>query len=206
MFCGIVEAIGTVVDTRDADGLMKLSVDAPAVLMDADSMQIGDSISISGACLTVTNIDGSVFSTDVTLETLRRTTLSDLQPGSRVNLERAMKFGGRVGGHLVQGHVDGVGIVAGVEADGVARLIRVEASADIITYTIEKGYVALDGVSLTCFNCDDSGFHFTLVPHTAAVTTLGDIEVGTRLNIETDMAAKYLEKFTHAMFDAQSDA
>lgn len=193
-------------DTRDADGLMKLSVDAPAVLMDADSMQIGDSISISGACLTVTNIDGSVFSTDVTLETLRRTTLSDLQPGSRVNLERAMKFGGRVGGHLVQGHVDGVGIVARVEADGVARLIRVEATADIITYTIEKGYVALDGVSLTCFNCDDSGFHFTLVPHTAAVTTLGDIEVGARINVETDMAAKYLEKFTHAMFDAQSDA
>lgn len=206
MFCGIVEATGTVVAMRDASGLMKLSVDAPAVLMDADSMQIGDSISVSGACLTVTNIGGSVFSTDVTPETLRRTTLSDLQPGSRVNLERAMKFGGRVGGHLVQGHVDGIGIVAGVKADGAARLIRVEASADIIAYTIEKGYVALDGVSLTCFGCDDSGFHFTLVPHTAAVTTLGDIEVGARLNVETDMAAKYLEKFTHAMFDAQSDA
>ena len=206
MFCGIVEATGTVIATRDAGGLMKLNVNAPAVLMDADSMQIGDSVSVSGACLTVTNIGGSVFSTDVTPETLRRTTLSDLQPGSRVNLERAMKFGGRVGGHLVQGHVDGVGIVARVEADGAARLIRVEASADIITYTIEKGYVALDGVSLTCFNCDDSGFHFTLVPHTAAVTTLGDIQVGARLNVETDMAAKYLEKFTHAMFDAQSDA
>ena len=206
MFCGIVEATGTVIATRDTGGLMKLDVDAPAVLMDADSMQIGDSISASGACLTVTNVDGSVFSADVTLETLRRTTLSDLQPGSRVNLERAMKFGGRVGGHLVQGHVDGVGIVARVEADGAARLIRVEASADIITYTVEKGYVALDGVSLTCFNCDDSGFHFTLVPHTAAVTTLGDIQVGARLNVETDMAAKYLEKFTHAMFDAQSDA
>lgn len=204
MFSGIVEATGTVVATREAGGLMKLNVNAPAVLMDADSMQVGDSISVSGACLTVTNIDGSVFSTDVTLETLRRTALSDLQPGSRVNLERAMKFGGRVGGHLVQGHVDGVGIVAGIKVDGAALLIRVEASADIITYTIEKGYVALDGVSLTCFSCDDSGFHFTLIPHTAAVTTLGDIEVGARLNIEADMAAKYLEKFTYSALEARS--
>ena len=115
-----------------------------------------------------------------------------------------MKFGDRVGGHLVQGHIDGVGTVAGVKDEGAARLVRVEASADIITYTIEKGYVALDGVSLTCFSCGDTGFHFTLVPHTAAVTTLGDIEVGTRLNVETDMAAKYLEKFTYSALDARS--
>ena len=205
MFSGIVEATGTVVDARDASGVMKLSIDAPSIMLDADSMQVGDSICVSGVCLTVTAVDESVFSTDVTQETLRRTTFSEFQPGSPVNLERALKFGDRVGGHPVQGHIDGVAVVAEVHDDGAARVVTVEASADIITYTIEKGFVALDGVSLTCFDCDDSGFRFSLIPHTAAVTTLGDIQVGTRLNFEPDMAAKYLERFTHAMLDAQSD-
>ena len=206
MFSGIVEATGIVVEARDESGLVKLGVDAPEVLMDDDSVQIGDSISVSGACLTVTDIDESVFSADVSLETLRRTTLSDLRPGSQVNLERALKFGDRVGGHPVQGHVDGIGTVAEIAPDGASQLVRVAASADIITYTIEKGFVALDGVSLTCFGCDDAGFQFTLIPHTAAVTTLGKIEVGTRLNVEVDMVAKYLERYTHAMLDARSDS
>ena len=206
MFSGIVEATGTVVEARDESGLVKLGVDAPAILMDDDSVQVGDSISVSGACLTVTDIDGSKFSADVSLGTLRRTTLSDLRPGSQVNLERALKFGDRVGGHPVQGHVDCIGTVAEIAPDGASQLVRVAASADIITYTIEKGFVALDGVSLTCFGCDDAGFQFTLIPHTAAVTTLGKIKVGTRLNVEVDMVAKYLERYTHAMLDARSDS
>lgn len=205
MFSGIVETTGAVIDARDIDGLTKLSIDAPAIMLDEDSMRVGDSICVSGACLTVTEIDESVFSVDATLETLRRTTMSDLRPGSRVNLERALKFGDRVGGHPVQGHVDGIGTVVDVAPDGAARLVTVHAAADIITYTIEKGFVALDGVSLTCFGCDDAGFQFTLIPHTAAVTTLGDFEVGTRLNVETDMAAKYLERYAHAMLNSRSD-
>ena len=206
MFSGIVEATGTVVEARTESGLVKLGVDAPAVLLDDDSMQVGDSISVSGACLTVTDIDESVFSADVSLETLRRTTLSDLRPCAQVNLERALKFGDRVGGHPVQGHVDGIGTVAEIASDGTSQLVRVAASADIITYTIEKGFVALDGVSLTCFGCDDARFQFTLIPHTAAVTTLGKIKVGTRLNVEVDMAAKYLERYAYLKFDTRSDS
>lgn len=206
MFSGIVEATGTVVEARDGSGLVNLSIDSPAVLLDDDSMQVGDSVCVSGACLTVTDIDESVFSADVSLETLRRTTLADLRPGAQVNLERALKYGDRVGGHLVQGHVDGIGTVYEIASDGASQLVRVVASADIITYTIEKGFVALDGVSLTCFGCDDAGFQFTLIPHTAAVTTLGKIKVGTRLNVEVDMAAKYLERYAYLKFDTRSDS
>lgn len=106
----------------------------------------------------------------------------------------------------MQGHVDGIGTVYEIASDGASRLVRVVASADIITYTIEKGFVALDGVSLTCFGCDDAGFQFTLIPHTSAVTTLGKIKVGTRLNVEVDMAAKYLERYAYLKFDTRSDS
>ena len=197
MFSGIVEAKGVVEEVADNEGGRTLRIGAASILSGGGSLRVSDSVNVNGACLTVTAADESEFCVDVTPETLVRTNLSFVKVGGRVNLERALKFGGRVGGHIVQGHVDGVGTVGAVKEDGNAKLVRVTAARDIIAYTIEKGFVALDGVSLTCFNCDASGFDFSLIPFTASHTTLGSVEVGTRLNIETDMIAKYVERLAN---------
>ena len=194
MFSGIVEAMGIVDDVAENEGGRTLRVAAASMLSGEGSLGVSDSVNVNGACLTVTVADESDFCVEVTPETLGRTTLSAVKVGNCVNLERALKFGDRVGGHIVQGHVDGVGTVEGVKVDGNSKLVRVTAARDIIAYTIEKGFVALDGVSLTCFNCDESGFEFALIPFTASHTTLGGAQVGTRLNIETDMFAKYIER------------
>ena len=194
MFSGIVEAMGTVEEVADNEGGRTLRVAAASILSGDGSLGVSDSVNVNGACLTVVAVAGSEFCMEVTPETLGRTNLSAVEVGDCVNLERALKFGGRVGGHIVQGHVDGVGTVDEVKEDGNAKLVRVAAARDIIAYTIEKGFVALDGVSLTCFNCDDGGFEFALIPFTASHTTLGGAQVGTRLNIETDMFAKYVER------------
>lgn len=198
MFSGIVEAIGNVDAVDASDDGATLTVCAPTLLTGDGALAVSESISVSGACLTATDVDieHRRFRVDVTPETLRRTTLGSLAAGARVNLERALRYGDRVGGHLVQGHVDGVGTVESVQPDGTATLVRVAASADIIAYTVEKGFVALDGVSLTCFNCDESGFSFSLIPFTAQQTTLGDAQAGAQLNVETDMTAKYVERLT----------
>ena len=203
MFSGIVEAVGTIEDVVATDGGNSLQIRAPELLRPGDGINLGDSVSVSGVCLTATNISPESFTVDVTPETLRRTTLGEKNAGDGVNLELALKFGDRVGGHPVQGHVDGVGTVVELRQDGDAKLVAVEASADIIAYTIEKGFVAVDGVSLTCFNCDDSCFSFSLIPFTAENTTLGAIEVGSRVNIEPDMAAKYLEQFTYRFLESR---
>lgn len=197
MFSGIVEAMGIVEDVADNEGGRTLRVAAESILSGDGPLGVSDSVNVNGACLTVVAATGSEFCVDVTPETLGRTNLSAVKVGDRVNLERALKFGGRVGGHIVQGHVDGVGTVDEVKEDGNAKLVRVAAARDIIAYTIEKGFVALDGVSLTCFNCDGGGFEFALIPFTASHTTLGSAEVGTRLNIETDMIAKCVERLAN---------
>ena len=194
MFSGIVEAMGTVEDVKDKGGGRTLRVAAASLLIGDGPLRVADSVNVNGACLTVTAVEGSAFCADLTPETLGRTNLCDADVGDAVNLERALRLGDRVGGHIVQGHVDGVGTVEEVVEDGNSALVRVAAPRDIIAFTIEKGFVALDGVSLTCFNCDDRGFQFALIPFTAAHTTLGNGTVGTRLNIETDMTAKYVER------------
>lgn len=194
MFSGIVEEVGTIESIDASSPVASMRIGAASILRDSDPLRVADSVSVSGVCLTATEVDRSTFRVDVTPETLGKTTLSLLKTGERVNLERALRYGDRVGGHLVQGHVEGIGVVTDVDQDGDAKLIRVSAPADIICYTIEKGFIALDGVSLTCFDCDDGGFTFTLIPFTAAHTTLGEAEVGTKLNVETDMFAKYVER------------
>ncbi len=194
MFSGIVEAIGVVEAFNASGDGCSLTVVAESILAGDGGLRESDSVCVSGACLTATRVDGHRFAVDVSAETLRRTWFHALVPGSRVNLERALRYGDRVGGHLVQGHVDGVGRVAEVRDDGDAKLVRVDCAEIDARYTVEKGFVALDGASLTCFNCDENGFSFTMIPYTANHTTLGDLEPGDYVNIETDMNAKYIER------------
>ena len=194
MFSGIVEAVGTVSSLEMSDDGATVSIRSGAVMSGEDELTGSESISISGACLTVIGITSDTFTVDVSRETLRRTWFKDISVGSRVNLERALKYGARVGGHLVQGHIDGTAEIGRVEDDGDAKLIEVRCVADKMKYIVEKGFVALDGVSLTCFDCNESSFYISLIPFTAAHTTLGELKPDAEVNIETDMTAKYVER------------
>ena len=171
MFTGIVEEIGAV-KAMDAG---RLTIGASVVVSD---VSVGDSIAVNGACLTVTEHDASSFAVDVVPETLRRTNLGALTAGSRVNLERSMPASGRFGGHMVQGHVDGTGVVRSISADGDALMMAFEASPWVMRYVVEKGFIAVDGTSLTIVHCDNFSFSVTLIPHTQANTVLGDKRVG----------------------------
>jgi riboflavin synthase len=151
-------------------------------------------VSIDGCCLTVVEIGDGVLEFDAVAETLRRTTLGDLAPGYLVNIEPAMRMSDRLGGHIVQGHVDGVGVVAGVIADGDGVLVTFSAPGGVLRYMIEKGSVCVSGVSLTVTGVDDETFAVALIPHTRAVTTLGRLAPGSRVNLEADLVGKYVEK------------
>jgi riboflavin synthase len=187
MFTGIVEELGTVTVVR-AGGL---SVRAPKVLEDAKE---GDSICVNGVCLTVTHIEGDAFDVDTVPETQRRTNLGDLRPGDRVNLERALRPSDRMGGHMVQGHVEGTAKVESVQQDGPALLIRFRAPAELMRYVVAKGFIAVDGTSLTVVDRDDGGFSVTIIPLTQEWTTLGRRHPGDRVNLETDVLARYVEQ------------
>ena len=191
MFTGIVEEIGAV-KAMDAG---RLIIGASAVVSD---VSVGDSIAVNGACLTVTEHDASSFAVDVVPETLRRTNLGALTAGSRVNLERSMPASGRFGGHMVQGHVDGTGVVRSISADGDALMMAFEASPWVMRYVVEKGFIAVDGTSLTIVHCDNFSFSVTLIPHTQANTVLGDKRVGDSVNLEADIVAKYVERLALA--------
>lgn len=191
MFTGIVEEIGAV-KAMDAG---RLTIGASAVVSD---VSVGDSIAVNGACLTVTEHDASSFAVDVVPETLRRTNLGALTSGSRVNLERSMPASGRFGGHMVQGHVDGTGVVSSISADGDALMMAFEASPWVMRYAVEKGFIAVDGTSLTIVHCDNFSFSVTLIPHTQANTVLGDKRVGDSVNLEADIVAKYVERLALA--------
>ena len=193
MFSGIVEEIGMVAEHGMYDG--KLVIAAARVFSGDGKLEVSDSVSISGACLTVTDIQGSWFSVDVAPETMRRTWFSDLHVGSHVNLERALRYGDRVGGHMVQGHVEGVGRVAKASAERDTKLITIECEEEMGRYVVEKGFVAVDGVSLTSFDCSPTSFTFTMIPYTAVHTTLGGLREGDLVNIETDLTGKYVERF-----------
>jgi riboflavin synthase len=192
VFTGLVEDVGSVARVELGAGTCLIEV-RPAALP-VDELAIGDSIAVDGVCLTVTARGGGVFAVTAVDETLRRTTLGDLAAGHPVHLERALRLGDRLGGHLVQGHVDGVGTIAGRRASGDNLEVTVGAPAPLLRYVVEKGSIAVDGVSLTVARADDNSFAVALIPHTVSVTALGQKEVGGRVNLEVDMIAKYVER------------
>jgi riboflavin synthase len=194
MFTGIVEELGTVeaLDLLDGDAA-RLRISGPAVTKDA---RHGDSIAVNGCCLTVVAVEGTSFTADVMSETLKRTSLGALGNGSRINLERAVTAGARLGGHIVQGHVDGTGRIAARQPEEHWHVVTIETSPQILRYVAEKGSIAVDGVSLTVVGVDDETSTFTvaLIPTTLELTVLGRNEVGDTVNLEVDVIAKYVER------------
>lgn len=191
MFTGIVEELGEVVAVTPQREAARLSVRGPVVTGDAKH---GDSISVNGVCLTVVAVDGDVFTADVMAETLRRSALGGLAAGDQVNLERAAAVGSRLGGHIVQGHVDGVGTVLAREPAEHWEAVRFALPEGLRRYVVEKGSITVDGVSLTVVAVDDDSFEVGLIPTTLAVTTLGVRKLGDSVNLEVDVIAKYVEK------------
>ena len=189
MFTGIVERLGHVAAAARSDGGMRISVSAP----DLD-LKIGDSIAVNGVCLTVIESRPDGFDAYVVLETLDKTNLGELRPDSTVNLERPMRADGRFDGHLVQGHVDGIGVVVAVEPEGDGTRIRVQLPTGLSKYVAVKGSIAVDGVSLTVAAAAGDEFEVALIPHTLEVTTLGVRPPGSHVNLEVDVIAKYVER------------
>jgi len=187
MFTGIVEEIGIVKGISPG----RLTIEAKKMLEDTKP---GDSIAVNGACLTVTSISKDNFSVDVMPETIRRTNLGRLHYGNPVNLERGMLAKGRFGGHFVQGHVDDVGKVLSLQPEEEAVIVRISAPAHLMPYTVNKGFIAVDGVSLTVIDCDDFSFSVSLVAYTREHTTLGNKKPGDIVNLEMDIIAKYVER------------
>jgi riboflavin synthase len=195
MFTGIIEGLGTVVSVTPGQQGQTLSLAADFELA---GTKLGDSIAVDGACLTVVKLEQRHFTVDVSPETLRRTTLGDLRTGAKVNLERALRLGDRLDGHLVSGHVDGIGRIRDRRREGNAIIIRVGVAAELSRYMIEKGSVAVAGASLTINRIDGAGFEVSIIPHTAHLTTIGTSRAGRRVNIEVDMIGKYVEKFVRS--------
>jgi riboflavin synthase alpha subunit len=194
MFTGIVEEIGTVETLAEIAGGWSLTVRATTVL---EHTRLGDSLAINGACLTVTNLTDHSFTVGLSPETLRRTNLGDLKPGDGVNLERSLALNGRLGGHFVQGHIDGTGVVRAFHPEGDSLWVAVAAPAALLRYIVPKGYIAVDGTSLTVVDVLDDAFTFMLVAYTQQHITLPRKSIGSRVNLEVDMLSKYVEKFMH---------
>jgi riboflavin synthase len=192
MFTGIVEEVGTVVETRVGAESALLTVRAAAVL---EGTVVGDSVLTDGACLTVSALGAGRFTADVVPETFRRTTLADKAAGAPINLERALTLRSRLGGHLVTGHVDGVGTVTRVEPHANALVVRLTAPREVTALCVDQGSIALDGVSLTVVSAGVGELTVSLIPHTAEVTTLGGLRPGSRVNLEADLIAKYVVSF-----------
>ncbi len=189
MFTGIVEEVGTVKSAEPN----RLLISASEVMSD---LKIGDSICVNGTCLTVTTRHDTSFSVDVVPETLRRTNLGTLKADSSVNLERSMPADGRFGGHVVQGHIDATGMVSSITQDGDALMLNFDAPASVMRYVVEKGFIAVDGTSLTVVNCDNDSFVVTIIPHTKDHTIIGTRKVGDAVNLEADIMAKYVERLS----------
>jgi riboflavin synthase len=191
MFTGIVRERGRVAGIDGGEAGVRLRIAAP---LTAPGVALGDSVSIGGVCLTVVAVDGDEIAFDAVPETLGRTALGGLESGDAVNVEPALRAGEPLGGHVVQGHVDGIGRVRSVEPEGDGKRIWIDAEQDMLRYCVEKGSVAVDGVSLTVADLDDTGFAIALIPHTLAETTLGALEQGAAVNLEVDILAKYVER------------
>ena len=191
MFTGIVEEMGTLRGIRKGTHSAVLQIQAAKVLED---VKLGDSIAVNGVCLTVVGFDSHSFSADVMHETLNRSSLGNLRQGSSVNLERAMAAGGRFGGHIVSGHIDGTGTISAIRQDDIAVWYTISASPAILRYIIEKGSITIDGISLTVAAVTDRDFGVSIIPHTSAQTTLSQRKAGDVVNLENDIIGKYVEK------------
>ena len=191
MFTGIVREVGRVAGVSGGSEGIRLEVEGPQT---APTIEVGGSVSVNGVCLTAEQVDRSTLVFHAVPETLRRTTLGTLAPGVPVNLEPALRAGDAMGGHVVQGHVDGLGRVQSVEAEGEGLRVIVEAPAEVLRYCVEKGSVAVEGVSLTIAELHDDSFGLALIPHTLAETTLADLAPGREVNLEVDVLAKYVER------------
>lgn len=190
MFTGLIQDLGAVeAIERDGDGArLRIATSLASEVAD------GDSVAVDGCCLTATSVTGDGFETEAMNQTLRVTALGDVDDGARVNLELAMRASDRLGGHIVQGHVDGVGTVAAIRDDGFARRLRVDLTPELMRYVVDKGSITLSGVSLTVADLGDSWVEVSLIPETLARTNLGETQVGSRLNVESDVVAKYVER------------
>lgn len=201
MFTGIIEEIGEIVGVIPGAKSAKLSIKGKIVTTDC---KVGDSIAVNGVCLTATAINGDVFTADVMAETMRRTSLGALKPGSKVNLERAMAADGRFGGHIVSGHIDGTGVIQSMEREDNAVWVTITAPPDILKLIIEKGSIAIDGISLTVAYVDSTCFKVSIIPHTASETTLLGKKKGDMVNLENDVIGKYVERLLS--FGSETDS
>ena len=192
MFTGIVEEMGKIVRVEKGAKSSRLTVSGDKIFSD---LKLGDSVATNGVCLTVTSFSKGIFTADVMNETLKRSTLGELRQGSMVNLERAMIANGRFGGHIVSGHIDGTGVITKIEQDDIAVWYTIRADRKIMKYIIEKGSVAIDGISLTIAKVTDNDFSVSLIPHTAKETVLGYKKTGDTVNLENDVVGKYIEHF-----------
>lgn len=191
MFTGIVEEVGTVRSVQRGSTSSFIEIQANIVL---EGTKLGDSIAVNGVCLTVTELSRDSFRADVMNETLSRSSLGSLRSGSQVDLERAMAAGGRFGGHIVSGHIDGTGTVTDIKKDGIAVWYTIAAKPEILRYIVEKGSIAIDGISLTVAKVSESSFSVSIIPHTAAQTILSTKKPGDIVNLENDIIGKYVEK------------
>jgi riboflavin synthase len=190
LFTGLVADLGSVAAVDGTDDGVRLTVATKL----AGEISAGDSVAVNGVCLTAVTVEGDLFGTEVMNETLNRSSLAGIAKGARVNLELALRLADRLGGHLMQGHVDGIGAVTEVRGDGFARVVTIDAGPRILRYVVEKGSIAIDGVSLTVIRVDADGFDVSLIPETLDRTTLGEARPGRRVNLEVDVLAKYVEK------------
>ena len=191
MFTGLVAELGTVQRLARQGSSYHLTVGAKKVL---ENLKIGDSVAVNGACLTVVRMDDSGFTADVMPETVRLTNIGSLQPGSKVNLERTLRLCDGLDGHIVSGHVEGLGTISEQRPEGIAVVVTIATPPELLTYIIKKGSIAIDGISLTVTEVTDTSFSVSLIPHTAKETTLGFKKVGDSVNLETDILGKYVER------------
>ncbi len=203
MFTGIVETIGIVEGVEPGDDLTRFVVEAKSI---AEGLEPGDSVAVNGGCLTVTSIRDGRLSFEAVRETMERTSLGDLKVGARVNLERALRAGDRLDGHIVQGHVDGVGTVRQVVREGNDVRLQIDCDPELADCVVEKGSIAVDGVSLTVAALSPSGFEVALIPHTLGVTTLRDCQPHDRVNLEADVLGKYVKRYLERMLPSDDKA
>ncbi len=194
MFTGLIEDLGslTALEQNGAGATLRIGTRL------ASQLEQGDSIAVNGVCLTAIDIRDGGFAAEAMVETLRRSALGALEPGARVNLELALRADARLGGHVVQGHVDGTGLVSEVREEGIARVLRIEVEPEVARYLVQKGSVAVSGVSLTVSSLHEDGFEVSLIPETLARTNLGSMTVGQRVNLEVDILAKHVERLMEA--------
>ncbi len=191
MFTGLVEEVGKIKQLQSYGSSLRLEIQCRKI---RPGLAIGDSVCSNGVCLTVTDLGEDSFFCDVMHESVRCSSLAQLRPGSSINLEQALPVNGRLGGHIVSGHIDGTAVLQGRHRDEIAQVLELKASPDLLRYIVEKGSVALDGISLTVAAVWEEGFSVSVIPHTLQATSLSEKKVGDRINVETDLVGKYVEK------------